>query len=122
MPGITLGMVTFGGGGGGGGASASLTEITSASSPYDASAGDILAVDSTGGAVVINLPASGSDATVHIVDTSGTAFTNNITINAETGDTILGRNTLTISNNYASVTLGIDAESTDWKIISFNIP
>lgn len=96
--------------------------ITPASSPYSALNGQLLLVDTTTGAVTVNLPPSGGDNVVTIVDAAGNTSTNAITINRSGSDTILGDTALTVTSDYANVTLAIDSASTDWKVADFSIP
>ena len=84
------------------------TSVTHANSPYTPVATDtLLLVDTTGGAVVIDLPAASSrnGYKLRIKDAKGDAFTNNITINRNGTDTIEGLTALTISTNYGGYDL-----------------
>jgi len=64
-----------------GGESMNVVHITSAQSPYAASANQTIVVDASGGAVVINLPSLGLGQFVQVAQDSNTAFTNTITVN-----------------------------------------
>jgi hypothetical protein len=107
---------------GGGGSGLTPVPVTNANSPYSANANELLLVDTTAGAVVINLPASGSDAIVQVSDVGGNAGTNSITINRAGSDTILGDTAMTITDDYASALLSIDSTQTDWKVAGFTLP
>lgn len=68
-----------------------------------------IAVDSSGGAVTVNLPVTENNGLevgrmYNILDYKGYALTNNITISTSSG-TINGETTTKISNNYESLTL-----------------
>ena len=58
-----------------------VVHITSAQSPYAASANQTIVLDASGGAVVINLPSLGLGQFVQVAQDSNTAFTNTITVN-----------------------------------------
>lgn len=70
---------------------------------------DLIGVEyTTIGIVTINLPAINSFTTMKsytIVDEGGNANTNNITINANVLDTIIGSDTIVLSENYNAVTI-----------------
>lgn len=79
------------------------TAVTHAASPYAVLATDtIIPVDTTGGTVTVNLPATATAAgTIYIVkDVGGDAGTNNITVSAGGTTHIDGSTTVVISTNY----------------------
>ena len=55
--------------------------VTSLTSPYNANPGDYVMVDSSAGAVIINLPVLGSLQGVDVEQDSATALSNTITVN-----------------------------------------
>ena len=69
-----------------------------------------------GSASAVNLPAGVTGQVFTIVDTSGAAATNNITIDANAAETINGSATYVINRNNAGVTLAWTG--TEWRIIS----
>jgi parallel beta-helix repeat protein len=69
----------------------------------------------TGSSTITLTPASGNHQKITIIDESGNANTNPITINTQYGDTIIGNATYSITENYGSVTLYSDANS-KWMI------
>jgi hypothetical protein len=84
----------------------SRTAVTHTTSPHSASntADYIIGCDPSGGAITVNLPALGYDAqTFLVVDETGSAGTNNITVNAPAGHTINGASSVVISTNYGAV-------------------
>lgn len=76
------------------------TSVTA--SPYAPAATDTLALVNVAGAVTVNLPAASgrSGYPITIKDISGNAATNNITINRNGADTIEGKTSIVINNNY----------------------
>ena len=78
------------------------TSIVSTQSPYTPVDTDtFLFVDTTGGAVTIDLPAaSGRTGPIRVKDIKGDAATNNITITPNGTDTIDGLSSLVINSNY----------------------
>ena len=78
-----------------GGGGLEIVNVTDADSPIAASIGKQYQVDTTGGAVIINLPLLSSlsaseepTAFISIVDCGSNAAVNNITVNADAADTI----------------------------------
>lgn len=69
------------------------------------------------GAVSVNLPAGSNGQEFTIVDGTGDAGANNITINRAGGDTINGATTYVISSNRGCVKLKYSAAETDWKVV-----
>ena len=68
-----------------------------------------------GSASAVNLPAGVTGQVFTIVDTSGAAATNNITIDANAAETINGSATYVINRNNAGVTLAWTG--TEWNIV-----
>ena len=87
------------------------------SGDYTASDGDNLFVDTSGGAVEITLPGSPSIGNqVKIIDSHGTAATNNITVNRN-GEKIQGSAAnLTISTNRAGIALVYYDSDNGWLL------
>ena len=84
------------------------TFVESIDSPYTIFDNDyILGVNTTTGAVNINLPDAFGIAgrTLHIVDEAGTSLTNNITISASGADLINGSATAVINTGYSSFSI-----------------
>ena len=69
-----------------------------------------------GSASAVNLPAGATGQVFIIADTSGAAFTNNITIDANAAETINGAATYVINRNKGGVTLAWSG--TEWTIVS----
>ncbi len=86
-------------------------------SPYTASDGDNIFVDTSGGAVTVTLPASPSIGNqVKIIDSHGTAATNNITV-GRNGQKIQGTAAdLTISTNRAGIALVFYDADNGWLL------
>lgn len=82
----------------------------------------IIAQLSSPGAVTVNLPAGVAGRIFVIVDGTGDAASNNITINRNGIDTIASAATLVLSRNRQAVALQYNATDTDWKIINYAIP
>ena len=86
-----------------------IVTVTNADSPITAVMGRLYLVDTSGGAVIINLPAISSDGTIGAQKTTPDA--NTITINRNGTDTISGGTSSTeISNNGEQRTLSADNE------------
>ena len=68
----------------------------------------------TGTAVTVTLPSAVTNAAIIFKDSTGTAATNNITINRADSATIDGATSQTISSNYGSMKLISDG--TNWFI------
>ena len=95
----------------------SWIEKATGDSPYTASDGDNIFVDTSGGAVTITLPASPSIGNqVKIIDSHGTAATNNITVDRN-GEKIQGSaGDLTISTNRAGISLVYYDSDNGWLL------
>lgn len=74
------------------------------------------------GAVTVNLPAGSAGQIFAIVDGTGDAATNNVTINRNGSDTIAGATTTVLNHNRQVVWLAYSSTDTDWKIINKNLP
>lgn len=89
--------------------------ITISNTPYD-----VYAVDSTVGSITITLPLISTigigKGLFTISDYKGTALLRNITINAASGDTILGLSSNTIAVAYEAITLIAIPGTTLWII------
>jgi len=79
-----------------------------------AAADNAILVDTSGGAVVLTLPAPTNGRVLKVKDVAGSAATNNITINPHSGETIDGGSSLVIADNWGSVDLISDG--TDWYL------
>jgi len=87
------------------------------SSAYTASDGDNLFVDTSGGAVTITLPASPSIGNqVKIIDSHGTAATNNITVGRNSQKIQGTAADLTISTNRAGIALVFYDSDNGWLL------
>ena len=87
------------------------------SSAYTASAGDNIFVDTSSAAVTITLPASPSIGDqVKIIDSHGTAATNNITIGRNGESIQRSASNLTISTNGAGIALVYYDNSNGWLL------
>lgn len=94
------------------------TEVNS--SPYTVMSTDyIIAVDSSGGAITINLPIITSFTSnkhmLEIVDESGTSSSNPVTVQPDVSNTINKDTNLVISSDHASISLYSDGTS-NWVI------
>jgi hypothetical protein len=83
--------------------------------PAAVTATDVVIVCNVPSASVVNLPAGVLDRVYMVVDGSGAANTNNITINS-TGPTIAGLTSYVIKENYGFVSLVFDG--TRWNILA----
>ncbi len=97
--------------GGGGGMT-----VKHKSANYTAVAGEIVFCDSSGGAFTVTLPITPSgDDRVTVVDSSGSAGTNNITV-ARNGETILGAaEDFVLNQNFGKADFSYEGVGTDWK-------
>ena len=92
-------------------------EKATGDSPYTASDGDNIFVDTSGGAVTITLPASPSIGNqVKIIDSHGTAATNNITVGRNSEKIQGATSDLTISTNNAGISLVYYDSDNGWRL------
>jgi hypothetical protein len=95
---------------------ASPVSIDHTVSPYTAAYGQTLLVDSSGGAVTINLPAAvAGGSSIVVMDVGGSAGTNNITLDPNGAETISGEATVEIDQDYKGLTLYALAGSWGFK-------
>jgi len=95
---------------------ASPVSIDHTVSPYTAAYGQTLLVDSSGGAVTINLPAAvAGGSSIVVMDVGGAAGTNNITLDPSGAETISGEATVEIDQDYKGLTLYALAGSWGFK-------
>jgi hypothetical protein len=95
-------------------ANSGIEDVTSAMSPYTVIESDyFLKVNTSSGAVTINLPAASGVAgrTLIIKDANRTAGTNNITIDPNSSETIDGSATLVLASNNAAATIICDGSN-----------
>lgn len=92
---------------------------TVSSSPYTISGSTkgFILVDTTGGAITINLPGALSPGRAYFIKDAGNAGTNNITINPAGTDTIEGAGSKTISTNYGKLWITPDGTAGTWYIM-----
>lgn len=128
------GQLSWGTVSGGGGGSSTVSLLGSSTSAITAGAsaaidathtGDhtistdnvIIPVNTSSSAVTITLYAASGNAgrIVCVKDVGGAAYTNNITIDANSSETIDGQTTQTISSNYGAVTMFCDGSN--WFVI-----
>ena len=98
-----------------------IVRIAFGDSPYAVLAVDVLiACDTTGGAVAVNLPAAATmlDQVIYVKDEGGAAGGTNITIDGNGGEFIDGALTLVLAVNYDGVALYNDG--TDWYTLPFH--
>lgn len=90
--------------------------ITSADSPYTASEGEAIFCNTSGGAIIINLPAGINKDRVAVYG-DATSGTNNITIVPNGSETIdpQGDTSFVIDQAFASAMLGYEATGTVWR-------
>lgn len=100
-------------GGGGGG----LTPVFKSAS-FTAVAGEKYYVDSSGGAIVVTLPAGSDTDNIVIADIGHSAGTNNITINPNGAETIDDTSTFIIDQNEGDVDIAYDNGNTNWQVSS----
>jgi hypothetical protein len=90
--------------------------IDHTASPYTAAYGQTLLVNSSGGAVTINLPAAvAGGSSIVVIDVGGAANTNNITLDPNGAETISGEATVEIDQDYKGLTLYALAGSWGFK-------
>ena len=95
---------------------ASPVSIDHTVSPYTAAYGQTLLVNSSGGAVTINLPAAvAGGSSIVVMDVGGAANTNNITLDPNGAETISGEATVEIDQDYKGLTLYALAGSWGFK-------
>jgi hypothetical protein len=95
---------------------ASPVSIDHTVSPYTAAYGQTLLVNSSGGAVTINLPAAvAGGSSIVVLDVGGSAGTNNITLDPNGAETISGEATVEIDQDYKGLTLYALAGSWGFK-------
>ena len=92
-------------------------DVTLVSNDHTATTSEyMLAVDSSGGPVKIDLPSAGVvGTTFEIKDRTGSAASNNITISGVSGETFDGSDTVTMSGNYDHIR--VMADGADWMIV-----
>lgn len=74
--------------------------VTNADSPVTAAYGDDISCDTSGGAITINLPAAVAGRAPIAIRAGADAVTNNITVEPDGSETILGETNLVIDINY----------------------
>ena len=79
---------------------------------------DCIALVNVGSATTINLPAGSADLVFYIIDISGAAATNNITIDGNGSETIAGSTTYTITRNNGGVGIVWNDTDSDWEIFT----
>jgi len=93
--------------------------ITSADSPYTVATmtqDTLLNVDTTGGAVVVNLPAASSEADNRLLGINKIGAANTVTINANGDDTIGGAPSFVQYDDTEWADLYLDKANTDWLL------
>lgn len=106
----------------GGSSTLSIVSIDNTDSPYSvANTVDILLVDTSGGAVEVDLPASsGNDGESLIIQYTDTGLSNAITIDPNASDTINGSSTTTL--NTEGETLKLALNGTNWVTVDRRTP
>ena len=95
-----------------------ITTVNNAASPYTVLAADVVLEGQTAtGVITFTLPAGIDGKTYTIKDVDGNALVNNITITPDGAETIEGAASMTLGQNYQTVTLYYDATTTDWKSV-----
>ena len=74
--------------------------VTNADSPVTAAYGDDISCDTSGGAITINLPAAVAGNAPITIRAGASAVTNNITVEPDGSETILGESNLVIDINF----------------------
>lgn len=90
-----------------------IRRVDNTDSPVTAADGDYIICDSSGGAIEIDFPAAADGARI-VVKSGKSASTNNITLDPNGADTILGESTLVIDKNLWSYEYSGDATAGDW--------
>ena len=83
--------------------------VTSADSPVTAAYGDDISCDSSGGAITINLPAAVAGQPEIIIRAGASAATNNVTVEPNGAETILGETNLEIDINHFTASFAAKA-------------
>ena len=83
--------------------------VAFADSPVTAAYGDDISCDSSGGAITINLPAAVAGRAPIIIRAGASAATNNVTVEPDGSETILGEGNLQININYFSASFAAKA-------------
>ena len=93
-----------------------IQSITNADSPYTAGTNDetIILVDTSGGAVTVNLPASASNTNRIFTFKKTSSDANQITLDPNASETIDGFTTIVFAGQFTSYTLNCDG--TSWNI------
>ena len=95
---------------------ASPVSIDHTVSPYTAAYGQTLLVNTSGGAVTINLPAAvAGGSSIVVLDVGGASSANNITLDPNGAETISGEATVEIDQDYKGLTLYALAGSWGFK-------
>lgn len=89
--------------------------LSSSSGVFTATAGTTHLVDTSGGAATVTLPAAAANRYVILKDSTGDAFSNNITVNTPGAETIDGAASFTMNSEYGSETFVSDG--TNWFIL-----
>ncbi len=98
-----------------GGLSGTTNSISSSTYTLDSTTTDyIVYTNSTSNAITLTLPAPTNGRILVIEDKSGTAGTNNITVDPHASETINGKSSFVISQNYGSIR--ITSDGTNWFI------
>ncbi len=92
------------------------------SSPITVSTNDCIVVSAltVPGAVAVTLPAGQTKIVYFIVDGTGDAKTNNITITPNGAETINGAANLVLTSNYQGVCLSFNAGTSNWNVLLNN--
>jgi hypothetical protein len=83
--------------------------VAFADSPVTAAYGDDISCDSSGGAITINLPAAVAGRAPIIIRAGASAVTNNVTLEPDGAETILGESNLQIDINHFSASFAAKA-------------
>jgi len=93
-------------------------ETTTISSNLTTSGQETVFADVSGGSLTVTLSTADTfeGSKVRIVDNTGSAGTNNITINTEAGQTINGESSAVIDGNFEALTL--ESDGSNWFVVS----